>query len=114
MDRIRHAFQVASVANTVVAPWPHSELLEMTVSAAAHVIHASRGSLFLIDEERQELVFEVALDEPIAQFTGYMPRNLVCVPLAYGDRIIGVIELMDKLDADGFSPDDIDTLGLFA
>src|SRR5262249_23054286 len=144
----------ASVAGEIVAPGSYSKLLELIVATAAHVMHASRGSLFLVDESTQELVFEVALSEPIDQFkklrvplgrgiagmvaltgqamaigdvatdprhaaeiaqlTGYMPRNLVCVPLAYGDRIIGVIELLDKQDDAAFSPSDIETLTLFA
>jgi len=151
---LRTAFRRAAVAGAIVAPSGQSRLLELIVATAAHVLHADRGSLFLLDEPTQELVFEVALGEPIDEFrklrvplgrgiaglvavtgeamaiadvsadprhagevarlTGYAPRNLVCVPLAYADRIIGVIELMDKSGEAGFTPADLETLSLFA
>jgi GAF domain-containing protein len=50
----------------------------------------------------------------IAQNVGYLPESILCVPLFYGDRTIGVLELLDKIGAASFSPSDIHTLGLFA
>ncbi|MGA7670201.1 MAG: GAF domain-containing protein [Nitrolancea sp.] len=51
----------------------------------------------------------------ISQSVGYLPQSLLCVPLFYGDEIIGVLELLDKEgDASSFGPTDIDHLGLFA
>jgi GAF domain-containing protein len=38
----------------------------------------------------------------------------LAVPLQYEDRVIGVIELMDKHGADAFDANDIHALGLFA
>ena len=151
---VREAFRRAAAAGAIAAPSGQSPLLELIVATAAHVLHADRGSLFLLDEATQELVFEVALGESIdafrklrvplgrgiaglvavtgqamaiadvganprhageiARLTGFTPRNLVCVPLAYADRIIGVIELMDKSGQAGFTPADLETLSLFA
>ncbi len=50
----------------------------------------------------------------IAQNVGYQPNSILCVPLFYDDRIIGVLELLDKQGAPSFRPEDIDTLSLFA
>jgi GAF domain-containing protein len=50
----------------------------------------------------------------IAQSIGYAPGSILCVPLFYGDVIIGVLELLDKEGAPSFSPNDMALLGLFA
>ncbi len=50
----------------------------------------------------------------ISQSVGYLPQSLLCVPLFYGDEIIGVLELLDKEGDASFGPTDIDHLGLFA
>ena len=50
----------------------------------------------------------------IAQQIGYYPETILCVPLFYGDRLTGVLELLDKDGAPAFSAADMNTLGLFA
>lgn len=50
----------------------------------------------------------------IAEAVGYVPQNILCVPLFYSDQVIGVLELLDKEGASHFSPDDMEALGLFA
>ncbi len=50
----------------------------------------------------------------IAEAIGYTPESIVCVPLVYAERVTGVLELLDKIDAPSFSAADIQTLGLFA
>lgn len=50
----------------------------------------------------------------IARDIGYMPRNILCVPLVLHGEIIGVLELLDRLDNSSFSPGDIQVLSLFA
>lgn len=147
------ALAVSAAAGTIASPVSHLRLLEMIVETAAHVLRADAASLLLVDEETDELVFEVATgakaDETkkirvplghgvagtvavtgqplaiagehsqvrakdISDQIGYEPSSLLCVPLYYGDRIIGVLELLDKRGADAFGPDDIDALTLFA
>lgn len=134
---------------------PYSRLLESIVASAAQAIGARYGSLFLIDEDTQELVFEVSLRErledlrsfrvplgqgiaglvavsaqpiavsdvrsdprhaaDIAQQTGYSPTSMLCVPLQHGERVIGVLQLLDKTDdTDTFSMSDMQALGPFA
>ncbi len=50
----------------------------------------------------------------IAESVGYMPRNMLCVPMFFKDQIIGVLQLCDRQGADSFSITDINLLGLFA
>jgi GAF domain-containing protein len=50
----------------------------------------------------------------IAQAVGYQPRSILCVPLLLDDRQIGVLELLDKVGAEGFGLADMETLRLFA
>lgn len=153
-EELRQALMLSGTAGTIAAPVKHTRLLEMIVETAAHVIWARAGALFLIDEEAQELVFEVALGQKaeevkkfrvplghgiaglvavsgqpmaisdagadsrqasdIAQQVDYKPQSILCVPLIYNDRIIGVLELLDKEGAPSFSPEDMDALYLFA
>lgn len=64
---LRQALSLAGSAATISAPVSHGRLLEMIVETAAHVIRARAASLFLIDHEENELVFEVALGEKAAE-----------------------------------------------
>ena len=50
----------------------------------------------------------------IAHSVDYVPQSLLCVPLFVEDRIIGVIELLNKRGMPSFSPADMTTLGFFA
>lgn len=50
----------------------------------------------------------------IANRVGYVPKNILCVPLFHQDEIIGVLELLDKEGAPSFSASDMERLGLFA
>lgn len=153
-ERLREALTVAAAARAIAEPLSHRRLLELIVETAAAVIRANAGALFLLDEEAQELTFEVALggsagevsglrvpvghgiaglvadtaqpmavsgggeDDRVARDiqdqVGYRPETLLCVPLILDDRVIGVLELLDKADGRPFSSDDIDALSLFA
>lgn len=49
-----------------------------------------------------------------AEQTGYVPRSLLAMPLVRGDRVIGVMEVLDKISAPAFGMQDMELLGLFA
>lgn len=51
------------VAGILGAPTEHLELLEQIVQTAKHVLRTHAGTLYLVDENSEELVFEVALGE---------------------------------------------------
>lgn len=48
-----------------------------------------------------------------AEQTGYMPRSILATPLIVEERVIGVMEVLDKLDAPSFGMEDMELLGLF-
>jgi len=153
---LQAALARAVAAGTIASPVAHDRLLTLIVETAAAVIGAPAGSLFLVDEQTEELTFEVALGpkageakklrvplghgiaglvavtgQPlavanagedarqaadIARRVGYRPRSILCVPLfyEYEDRVIGVLELLDKNGGAPFTPADMATLGRFA
>jgi GAF domain-containing protein len=152
-EELRQVLVKSALASTMAAPVSHTRLLEMIVETAAQVINSQAASLFLVDDERQELVFEVALGQKasevkkfrvplghgiaghvaatgqptatsgaadprlareIGESVGYVPHTILCVPLFYADRVIGVLELLDKADEAIFSMLDMQVLGLFA
>ena len=153
-EDLRELVALAATTGTIAAPVAHARLLEMIVETAARVISARAAALFLLDEETQELIFEVATgpkakevkkhrvpvghgiaglvavsgqpmavsdaqNDPrqaadIARSVGYVPQSLLCVPLFYGDQVIGVLELLDKEGAATFNASDMEVLGFFA
>ncbi len=50
----------------------------------------------------------------IAFAVNYIPTTILCVPLFYDDRVIGVLELLDKQTGSSFGPADMETSGQFA
>lgn len=49
-----------------------------------------------------------------AQSTGYIPRSILAMPLVSGERVLGVMEVLDKIDAPAFGMQDMELLGIFA
>jgi GAF domain-containing protein len=52
--------------------------------------------------------------EEIGASVGYEPRSILCVPLFNGERVTGVLELLDKEGGASFTNADMQTLGFFA
>jgi len=144
----------AAAAGTLSAPTDHTALLRQTVSAAMTVLNAGAGSLYVVDDRTDELVFQVALpaqaqnligqrlplghglagwvaatgqaigvadvqQDPrwagdVAIGVGYTPKTMVAAPLLIGDRVIGVIQILDKDGGQPFGADDLEMLGQFA
>ena len=122
------------------------ELLAMIMRSGADLLEAETSSLFLLDEERNELEIAVAtgapaedvmrkripadtgiagwvvengeaavVDDPandprfyggIDEGSGFQTRNLVAVPLRTKEKVIGVVEIINKRDG-GFTQDDV-------
>lgn len=63
-------------------------------------------------------VQDVAADprwaKDIGQSVEYTPRNILCSPMIRNDRVVGVLELLDKEGESSFTGDDIDAVGHFA
>jgi GAF domain-containing protein len=49
-----------------------------------------------------------------AEATGYVPNSILAVPLELEDRVIGVLEVLDKREGGGFDLADINRAAIFA
>ena len=49
-----------------------------------------------------------------ARSTGYVPDSILAAPLLLGERVIGVLEVLDKIAATSFGMRDMELMGLFA
>jgi GAF domain-containing protein len=77
-EQLRDALTLATTAGTIATPVTHQHLLRMIVETAARVNNARYGSLFLLDEQTQELIFEVSLRESVEELKHFR------VPLGHG------------------------------
>jgi GAF domain-containing protein len=54
-------------------------------------------------------------DQDFAKSTGYVPNSILATPLiSADDRIIGVMEVLDKIDESSFDMQDMELMALFA
>ena len=53
-------------------------------------------------------------NQDFAKSTGYVPRSILATPLLAGERVLGVMEVLDKINAPSFGMQDMELLGLFA
>ena len=125
-------------------------LIEEILYVTEKTMNASASSLFLLDQDKQELCFQfisgpvkgllkeatlgtesgiagwvaqhgeplivnnVREDqrfcEDIDEITGFVTNSILCVPLAVRDRVLGVIEVLNKADGSDFIEQDLHTL----
>jgi GAF domain-containing protein len=71
---------------------------------------AQTGQPIAISNVRQDPRF----NQEFAESTGYVPQSILATPLLIGDRVIGVMEVLDKIDAPSFGIQDMELLGVFA
>ena len=71
---------------------------------------AMTGQPIAISNLQQDARF----NKDFAQSTGYVPRSILATPLLRGDQVIGVMEVLDKIDAPSFGMQDMELLGIFA
>jgi len=121
-EELKDALTLAASAGEISAPVSHSRLLEMIVQTAANVIPSRAASLFLIDEEAEELVFEVALGskaEEVRKFRiplGHGIAGLVAVsgqPMAISDARSDPRQAADIAQSVGYEPECILGVPLF-
>jgi GAF domain-containing protein len=53
-------------------------------------------------------------NKDFAQTTGYVPKSILAMPMMYGERVIGVMEVLDKISSPSFGMKDMELLALFA
>ena len=63
LDALRVRLARVGVLGVISAPSGHDELLEQVVLTAMRVLRAHAGTLYLLDEGTDELIFEIALGE---------------------------------------------------
>jgi len=147
-DEVGTLNQLIQVTTMLNSTLNLSDLLQLIMSSAAQLLRAETSSLMLVDEETNELTFEVATGEPgqevvkhrvppgqgiagwvvqnaqplvidnpaedsrfynrIDKAIGFETRNILAVPLMVKDRVIGVVEVINKLDAPSFSQKDLE------
>ena len=121
-EELKETLTLAATAGTIAAPVTHSRLLAMVVETAASVIPSRAASLFLIDEEAGELVFEVALGskaEEVSKFRvplGHGIAGLVAVsgqPMAISDARSDPRRAADIARSVGYEPESILCVPLF-
>lgn len=144
----------AVAAGVLAAEAGHRELLQSIVDVARAIFGSRAASIFLLDEEADELVFEAVSGEgsqsligrripsstgiagwvlvtrqplvlsdvaqdprharSVAEDTGYVPKALMAVPLLHDERVLGVLQVLDRPKRERFSLSEMDLLGLFA
>jgi GAF domain-containing protein len=57
---------------------------------------------------------DARFNQNFASSTGYVPHSILATPLLFNDQVIGVMEVLDKINAPSFGMRDMDLLGLFA
>ena len=86
LGAFREAIEVAVTARPLLSGTAQNTLYHLIVETAASVLDAEAASLFLIDAETQELVFEVALGHRMPRKTtgGSSPDGIVGLVAATG------------------------------
>ncbi|UCF63349.1 MAG: SpoIIE family protein phosphatase [bacterium] len=130
------------------------KLLESIIQTCMSIMNAESASLMLLDEEKNELEFKVALgpkgkevkplrlpigkgiagwvakeskpllipnayederfDRSFDRRTGYVTRSILCVPLIYNKKTVGVLQALNRKDGKSFSQENLHAFTLFA
>lgn len=82
-------------------------------------IPSGTGIAGWVAESGQPLVVEDVASDPRfaeqeARRTGYVPKGLMAVPLLRDERVLGVLNVLDRPERRRFSVAEMDLLGLFA
>ena len=80
---------------------------------------ASQGIAGWVASSRTPLVIEDVQSDPrhardVAERTGYVPKGLMAVPLLEEERVLGVLQVLDRPQRSKFSLQEMELLGLFA
>jgi len=67
---------------------------------------AHNGKPLVINDVTKDQRFNKGVDE----ITGFVTRSIICVPLVLHRKIIGVIEVLNKLDGSAFGEQDLEAL----
>jgi GAF domain-containing protein len=71
---------------------------------------AMTGQPIAVSDVRRDARF----NRDFAESTGYVPGSILATPLLSGERVIGVMEVLDKIEGASFGMQDMELLGIFA
>jgi signal transduction histidine kinase len=152
--RAKHLQSLNEVSRQLTSTLELDPLLKGILHSASDILNCEAGSLLMVDENTDDLVFKVTVG-PVAQSllntrtsknsglagkamnskqpvmvndvqaseewsssydkqTGFITRSVLVVPLQVMDRMIGVIEVINKRDFTAFNVDDLELLTAFA
>jgi GAF domain-containing protein len=124
VETAAHVISARAAALFLIDSESQELIFEVALGQKAHEVKKFRvplghGIAGLVAVSGQPIAIGDARSDPrqaadIAQAVGYQPQSILCVPLFYNDQVTGVLELLDKAGATGFSADDMAALGLFA
>jgi HD-GYP domain-containing protein (c-di-GMP phosphodiesterase class II) len=144
VERLALLSQLSQILNSTL---DHHEVQRRAIEATTRLMKAEVGSLLLVDEEKQQLFFEVALgdrEEDIKKITlnlgegiagwvaktgkpliinapekdphffkgvdertEFKTRNLICAPVKVKDKVVGVLEAINKHGREEFDKEDL-------
>jgi GAF domain-containing protein len=122
---VARAIFAAKAASIMLLNEPAGELVFEAVTGEGEDtligrrISASEGIAGWVAQSRQPLVVEDVAADPrfaadTARRTGYVPKGLMAAPLLHEDRVLGVLNVLDRPARRRFSVAEMDLLGLFA
>jgi signal transduction histidine kinase len=152
--RARQLSTLNEITRQLTSTLESEPLLNNILENAVSILNCEAGSLFLVDDQTDEMIFKVTVG-PVAsnllgqripagsgivgravqtrlpvidndaqrsgsrhaetdQKTGFQSRSLLAVPLQVKDRVIGVVEVINRRDGLPFGDDDQNLLTAFA
>lgn len=96
------------VAHGVVGPSLIGYRLAVGEGVAGWV--AQHQQPVLLDDVRRDPRFSAGVDETFA----FNTRSMLCVPVIYGERVLGVIQALNKNNGDAFTEADLTLFGVVA
>jgi HD-GYP domain-containing protein (c-di-GMP phosphodiesterase class II) len=146
-QRVKRLTQLSQLSQILNSTLDHQEVRRRAMGAATQLMGAEVGSLLLVDEQKHQLYFEVALgdrEEEIKKITlnlgegiagwvaengkplivndpekerrffkgvdertDFKTRNLICVPVKVKEKVIGVLEAINKKKGEEFDQEDL-------
>ncbi len=83
---------------------------QMAVGSGIAGMAAKEMRSLIVNDVQSDPRWNVSFDRT----TEFVTRNLICVPMISHDRLVGVIEVLNKYAPEGFSEEDIELLSSFA
>ena len=149
-EQFRTLTRLSAILNSTLDP---REVQRRAMESATELMKAEAGSLLLVDEEKNELYFEVALGEKGAQVkeirlkvgegiagwvaehgeplivddvqsdprfakkadkkSSFVTRNMICVPVRIKEKMIGVLQAINRLE-EAFEQEDLELFQMLA